>query len=132
MQKSHQLMLQQQEARYKQEIATMQLELDLKGDQVSDLQGQVSQSQGKERALTGEIEKLKVELQKALEKATGNQDKKTIEQLSMMFEKKSSEIIEYQERLGSMQNELNKQKTLVVQLTLQLEEALDPKKKKKK
>jgi hypothetical protein len=50
----------------------------------------------------------------------------------MMFEKKSSEIIEYQERLGSMQNELNKQKTLVVQLTLQLEEALDPKKKKKK
>ncbi len=132
MQKSHQLMLQQQEARYKQEIATMQLELDLKGDQVSDLQGQLSESQGKERALTGEIEKLKVELQKALEKATGNQDKKTIEQLSMMFEKKSSEIIEYQERLGSMQNELNKQKTLVVQLTLQLEEALDPKKKKKK
>lgn len=108
MQKSHQLMLQQQEARYKQEIATMQLELDLKGDQVSDLQGQLSESQGKERVLTGEIEKLKVELQKALEKATGNQDKKTIEQLSMMFEKKSSEIIEYQERLGSMQNELNK------------------------
>jgi hypothetical protein len=32
MQKSHQLMLQQQESRYKQEIATMQLELDLKGD----------------------------------------------------------------------------------------------------
>ena len=132
MQKSHQLMLQQQEARFKQEIATMQLELDLKGDQVSDLQGQLSESQGKERALTGEIEKLKVELQKALEKATGNQDKKTIEQLSMMFEKKSSEIIEYQERLGSMQNELNKQKTFVAQLALQLEEALDPKKKKKK
>ena len=31
-----------------------------------------------------------------------------------------------------MQIELNKQKTLVAQLTLQLEEALDPKKKKKK
>ena len=75
---------------------------------------------------------MKVELQKALEKASGNQDKKTIEQLSMMFEKKSSEIIEYQERLGSMQNELNKHKNLVAQLTLQLEEALDPKKKKKK
>ncbi len=75
---------------------------------------------------------MKVELQKALEKASGNQDKKTIEQLSMMFEKKSSEIIEYQERLGSMQNELNKHKYLVAQLTLQVEVALDLKKKKKK
>lgn len=50
----------------------------------------------------------------------------------MMFEKKSLEIIEQQEKLGSMQGELNKQKTLVSQLTVQLEEALDPKKKKKK
>ncbi len=50
----------------------LQLELDLKGDQISDLQAQLAESQAKEKTMAAEIERLKVELQRALEKANGN------------------------------------------------------------
>lgn len=73
----------------------------------------MAESRAKEVSLTAEIDKVKVELQKASDKASNSSDKKTIEQLSMMFEKKSLEIIEQQEKLGSMQGELNRQKNLV-------------------
>ena len=66
------MMLHQQEAKYKQETGTLQLELDLKGDQISDLQAQLAECQAKEKTMGAEIERLKVELQRALEKANGN------------------------------------------------------------
>ena len=74
------------------------------------------------------MDKLRKDLAKAQENASGDKDKKTIEQLQMIVQKYAVEIPLKQGELDNLQRELTKAKARIHELETKLTEVMSKKK----
>lgn len=79
-----------------------------------------------------EMQAIKQDLVKAKTQASGAEHKKVIEQLNLIIAKNANDLMEERDRRGHAEGEIAKQSKTIQQLSQDLADALDPKKKKKK
>ncbi|CDW88473.1 UNKNOWN [Stylonychia lemnae] len=113
--RQNQILIQQIEQQYKQQIEQKQQELDLKDDMIRDLQKTIDELKAKDLKNEEEMKRLQTQLTKN----------------NFLVEKNAVQLIDAQQKEAQLTSEIKKYQVTLDQLAEELEIAKNPKKKKK-